>query len=132
MTDIPFNPPGLLRCDSVTTAALYACDPDPDVVRRMLTAAAAVAAGHGWTIVEGGSIGDDCLLTQMPRSRPGWDRLRGLAEQRRINVVVVPALGHIGFTWSVWQAEQRFLRRHGMSIASVEPMLDAVLTGASQ
>ncbi|MEV8590935.1 hypothetical protein AB0424_28745 [Streptomyces sp. NPDC051180] len=131
MPDIPLNPTGLTRRAAATTAALYACDPDPDVVRGMLAAAAAVAAGHGWTIVEGGTVEDDCLLTQAPQSRPGWDRLRGLTEQGRINVVVVPAHVHIGFTLEVWLAEQRFLHRHGVSVASVEPMLDAVLTGAS-
>ncbi|MFD3570470.1 hypothetical protein [Streptomyces sp. NPDC058667] len=132
MPDIPLSTPVLVRRDAATTAALYACDPDPDVVRGMLAAAAAVAAGHGWTIVEGGTVFDDCLLTQAPQSRPGWDRLRSLAEQRRINVVIVPALGHMGFTWSVWQAEQRFLHRHGVSVASVEPMLDTLLTGTSR
>ncbi|MGW2207450.1 hypothetical protein [Streptomyces sp. NPDC001774] len=116
---------------ATTTVAVYASDPDPDVVQGMLAAAAAVAAHHGWTIVDGGAVADDCLLTQPPQSRSGWDRLRGLAAQRRISVVVVPALGHIGFTWSAWQAEQRFLRRHGVSVASVEPMLGAVLTGAA-
>ncbi|MGW6395372.1 hypothetical protein ACWFR1_33855 [Streptomyces sp. NPDC055103] len=115
---------------AVTTVALYASDPDPETVRGMLAAAAAVAAGHGWTIAAGGTVADDCLLTQAPQSRPGWDRLRGLAEQRRISVVIVPALGHIGFSWSLWQAEQRFLPRYGVSVASVEPMLDAVLAGA--
>ncbi|WP_158071368.1 hypothetical protein [Streptomyces sp. CB02261] len=55
-----------------------------------------------------------------------------MAEQRRINVVIVPALGHMGFTWSVWQAEQRFLHRYGVSVASVEPMLDTLLTGTSR
>ncbi|MEU9998136.1 hypothetical protein [Streptomyces sp. NPDC050848] len=125
---------GAATSPAITTVALYASDPAPDVVRGMLAAAAAaaVAAGHGWTIAEDGTIADDYLLTQAPQSRPGWDRLRGLAEQRRISIVVVPALGHIGFTWSVWQAEQRFLRRHGVSLACVEPMLDAVMTGASR
>ncbi|MGW6569682.1 hypothetical protein [Streptomyces sp. NPDC054975] len=132
MPDTHLNPTGLTHRETATTVALYASDPDPDAVRGMLAAAAAVAAGHNWTVAKGGTIADDCLLTQVPQSRPGWARLRGLAEQRQISVVVVPALGHIGFTWSVWQAEQRFLRRHGVSIASVEPMLDAVLTGPTR
>ncbi|MFF8610934.1 hypothetical protein ACF06X_34070 [Streptomyces sp. NPDC015346] len=128
MPDIDPNPPGFARRDTATQVALYACDPDPDVARGMLAAAAALAAGHGWTIVDDGVIADDCLLTQAPQSRQGWDRLRQIAERGQIRVVIVPALGHIGFTWSVWQAEQRFLRRHGVSVATVEPMLDAVLT----
>ncbi|MFE5940174.1 hypothetical protein ACFQ69_32960 [Streptomyces sp. NPDC056470] len=125
------SPPAPGTRGAATMVALYASDPDPEVVQGMLAAAETVAAHHGWTVVDGGTVFDDCLLTQTPQSRPGWDRLRGLAAQRRISVVVVPALGHIGFTWSVWQAEQRFLRRHGVSVASVEPMLDAVLTGAA-
>ncbi|MEU1863624.1 hypothetical protein [Streptomyces gardneri] len=95
MSDIQQHPPGLARRDAATTVALYATDPDPDVLRGMLAAAAAVAAGHGWTIVDDGTTGDDCLLTQAPQSRPGWDRLRGLAEQRRISLVVVPTFGHV-------------------------------------
>lgn len=114
---------------TVTTVALYATDPDPHVVRGMLAAAAAVADGHNWTVPEGGTIADDCLLTQAPQSRPGWDRLRALAQERRINGLVVPTVGHMGFTWSVWHAEQRHLQRHGVFLASVEPMLDAVLAG---
>ncbi|MFB7356117.1 hypothetical protein [Streptomyces gardneri] len=86
----------------------------------------AARPGHGKS-----TIAMDCLLTQAPQSRPGWDRLHGLAEQRRISLVVVPAFGHIGFTWSVWQAEQRFLHLYGASVACVEPMLDAVLAGVS-
>ncbi|MFF1511923.1 hypothetical protein [Streptomyces sp. NPDC058326] len=132
MTDIPLNLPGPVRRDVTTTVALYASEPDPDAVREMLAAAAAVVAGYGWTIADGGTIADDCLLTQAPQSRPGWDRVRGLAEQRRINIVIVPALGHMGFTWSLWEAEQRFLRRHGVSVASVEPMLETLLTGTSR
>ncbi|MFD4319008.1 hypothetical protein [Streptomyces sp. NPDC058548] len=133
MHDIPLTPTGLVRLHTATTAAaLYASDPDPDVVRGMLAAMASVAAGHGWRTVEDGVISDDCLLTQAPQSRPGWARVRALAEQRRINAVVVPAHGHIGFTLEAWLAEQRFLHRHGVSVATVEPMLDAILTGASQ
>ncbi|MEV0449807.1 hypothetical protein [Streptomyces sp. NPDC050600] len=120
------NPPG--RRTS-TMAALYACEPDPDVRRGMLAAAAAIAERHGWTVVADGRIEDDCLLTRPPQSRPGWDSVRTLAEQHRINAIVVPALGHIGFTWEAWQAEQRFLHRHGVSVASVEPMVDALLAG---
>ncbi|MFE5614182.1 hypothetical protein [Streptomyces sp. NPDC056524] len=131
MPDTPLHPsPGLVRRDAATTVALYASDPDPDVVRGMLAAAAALAAHHGWTITKDGTVSDDCLLTQAPRTRPGWDRIRDLAEQARISIVVVPTLGHMGFTWSLWQAQQRFLRRHGVSVASVEPMLGTVLTGA--
>ncbi|MFD9053001.1 hypothetical protein [Streptomyces zaomyceticus] len=131
MHDIPLTPTGLVRLDADTTAvALYASD--PDAVRGMLAAAGAVAAGHGWRTVADGTISDHCLLTQAPRSRTGWDPVRGLAEQRRINVVIVPAHGHIGFTLEEWLAEQRFLHRHGVSVASVEPMLDAVLRGVSR
>ncbi|MFJ2937943.1 hypothetical protein ACIO8G_34915 [Streptomyces sp. NPDC087219] len=133
MHDIPLTPTGLVRLDAATTAvALYACDPDPDVVRGMLAAAAAVAAGHGWKTAADGTVSDDCLLTQAPCTRPGWERLRGLAEQRRIHLVVVPAFGHIGFTLDEWLAEQRFLHRHGVSVATVEPMLDAFLAGAAR
>ncbi|MEV4937361.1 hypothetical protein [Streptomyces zaomyceticus] len=117
---------------ATTTAALYGSDPDPSVVRGMLAVAAAVAAGHSWRTVEDGVTSDDCLLTQAPQSRPGWDRVRALAEQHRINVVVVPAHSHLGFTLEVWLAEQRFLHRHGVSVATVEPMLDAILTGANR
>ncbi|APE26733.1 hypothetical protein [Streptomyces venezuelae] len=123
MPDTHLTPPGAARREPAA-AALYACDPDPDAVRGMLAAAYALATSSGWTVVDEGAIFDDCLLTQSPQSRPGWDRLRGLAERRQISVVVVPALGHIGFTWAVWQAEQRFLHRHGVSAASVEPMLE--------
>ncbi|MGW8357688.1 hypothetical protein [Streptomyces wedmorensis] len=129
MPDTHPNPPRTAHRET-TKVALYACEPDPDVVRGMLAAAATVAAGHGWTIVDEGTISDGCLLTQAPQSRPGWDRVRALAQQSRINLVVVPARGHIGFTQAVWEAEQRFLRRHGVCVASVEPLLDAVLTGA--
>ncbi|MEU6934430.1 hypothetical protein AB0A05_35495 [Streptomyces sp. NPDC046374] len=126
MPDTHQNPPGPR---TATMAVLYACEPDPDARRGMLAAAAAIAESHGWTVIDDGRIGDECLLTRPPQSRPGWDRLRALAEQRRINVVVVPALGHIGFDWSLWQAEQRFLHRHGVSVASVAPMVDALLAG---
>ncbi|RSS57465.1 hypothetical protein [Streptomyces sp. WAC01280] len=131
MPDIHHTPPVFTRREAAAVA-LYASDPDPDVVRGMLAAAAAVAISRGWTITDEGTIADDCLLTAAPQSRPGWDRARGLAERRQISVIVVPTLGHIGFTWSVWQAEQRFLHRHGVSVASVEPMLDALLTGANR
>ncbi|MDX2564985.1 hypothetical protein PV371_35765 [Streptomyces sp. TX20-6-3] len=126
----PIDPPRAPR--QPTAVALYAADPDPGTVRGMLAAAAGVAEARGWTVVDGGAVSDDCLLTEAPQSRPGWNRLRELAELRRIAIVLVPALGHIGFTWAVWLAEQRFLHCRGVSVVSVEPMLDAILTGENR
>ncbi|GEB57095.1 hypothetical protein [Streptomyces gardneri] len=61
MSDIQQHPPALARRDAATTVALYATDPDPDpdVLRGMLAAAVAVAAGRGWAIVDDGTIGDE-------------------------------------------------------------------------
>ncbi|MFF8513529.1 hypothetical protein ACF064_36380 [Streptomyces sp. NPDC015492] len=128
LQQIPPRPPSSKH----TTGAVYACDPDLDALRGMLAAAVAVAGGHGWTIADDGTIFDDCLLTEPPQARPGWDRVRGLAAQRRISFVVVPALGHIGFTWSLWQTEQRFLHSFRVSIVPVAPTLDAAKTGATR
>ncbi|MFE6713904.1 hypothetical protein [Streptomyces sp. NPDC057695] len=128
LQQIPPLPPSSER----TAGAVYACDPDPLTLRGMLAAAAAVASEHGWTIADDGTVFDDCLLTEPPQDRPGWDRVRGLAQKSRISVVVVPALGHIGFTWSLWQAEQRFLSSFRVAIVPVEQGLDAVPTGAAR
>ncbi|MFE7595596.1 hypothetical protein [Streptomyces sp. NPDC057494] len=129
MSDIQHFPPGTPRREP-TMVALYASDPDPDVLRGMLAAAAAVSAGHGWTTTDDSVVSDDCLISQAPQSRTGWARVRELAEQRPISVVVVPSLGHISLSWKQREAKRQFLRRHGVSVACVEPMLDAILSKA--
>ncbi|MFE6461118.1 hypothetical protein ACFVP0_27135 [Streptomyces cinereoruber] len=116
-------PPG------VTTVALYATGTDPDAVRGDLAAAADLAARRSWTVPDGAAIADTWSAACPPRSRHGWDRVRGLAAQRRIHGVVVPAPGHIGFTWALWAAEQRHLRRHGVFLASVAPLLPTAPAG---
>ncbi|SEE60283.1 hypothetical protein [Streptomyces sp. TLI_105] len=122
----PINPPKALRA---TVVALYAADPGPDTVRGMLAAAGAVAERNGWTVADDARISDDCLLTREPQSRPGWDRIRTLVAQSRIHGIVVPDCGHIGFQWNQWEAEHRFLCRHGVFLTPVDSMLDTVLAG---
>ncbi|MFD8211473.1 hypothetical protein ACFV2S_34400 [Streptomyces sp. NPDC059695] len=126
----PINPPRALR--TTTTAALYASDPDPDDLRGMLAAAAAVCAGHGWNTAPDGVLSDDCLISRPPQSRTGWARVREIAELGEISVVIVPSLGHISLSWHQRETERTFLRRHGVSVATVEPTLDAILSKAAR
>ncbi|MGW4699804.1 hypothetical protein [Streptomyces sp. NPDC004285] len=127
MSDTQFIAPGIPRREP-TTVALYASDPEPDALRGMLAAAAAFSAGHGWTAADGGILSGGCLISQPPPSRSGWARVRELAEQCAISTVVVPSLGHISLSWKQREAERTFLRRHGVSVATVEPMLDSNLS----
>lgn len=128
MPDLDLNPTGLARGAAATRVALYATGTDPHAVREGIAAAAAVAA-HGWTVPDEATIADAYPLQQAPQSRSGWDRVRALAAARHINGVIVPALGHIGFTWWVWQGEQRFLRRHGVYLASVDSVFHTLSVG---
>ncbi|MFE5484128.1 hypothetical protein [Streptomyces sp. NPDC056527] len=130
-TDLTRHGPGHLPPGRISTVALYATDPDADTVKELLARTAVLADRRGWLVPDGCTITDRCPLKTRPQSRPGWDRLRSLAEQRRIHGLVVPATGHFGFTWSVWAAERRYLHRHGVFVASVEPILGAVLEGAA-
>ncbi|MGA4980146.1 hypothetical protein [Streptomyces cinereoruber] len=113
----------------VTVVALYATGTDPDAVRQDLAAAADFAACRHWAVPDGARIADEWPTTCPPQSRHGWDRVRGLAAQHRIHGIVVPAPGHIGFTWTLWAAEQRHLRRYGVFLASVAPLLPATAAG---
>ncbi|MFJ9434550.1 hypothetical protein ACIRQY_33535 [Streptomyces sp. NPDC101490] len=126
---MPDIPPPELPARRITGAALYVCEPGPRTSRELLAATAQIARSKGWTIIDGASIVDSCLLTTPPQDRPGWSALRGLARLKTVHVVVVPEALHLGWTWNIWRAEQQYLQEHGVSLASVKPMLDAILTG---
>ncbi|MFJ9434640.1 hypothetical protein ACIRQY_34000 [Streptomyces sp. NPDC101490] len=133
MPDNSPPPPGtaLVRRER-TGVALYVCEPDPVAARQILAAARQIATEKGWEVAAKASVIDHCLLTSDPQSRAGWTAVRQFVRRPEINVLLVPEIAHLGWRWSVWQAEQRHLHTHGVSLASVAPMLDTILQGGER